>query len=869
MNAQKFTQKSLEAIQEAQNLAIENNNMQIEEEHLVAALLQQRDGLIPQLLKKMHVDCDAVQRAVAEKISRIPGVTGPGREAGKIYVSADVDAVLTAAEKEADRMKDEYVSVEHIMLAILNRPNNAMKDVFQRFGIEKNAFLTALSSVRGNTRVTSDTPEETYDALSKYGQDLVELAKNHKLDPVIGRDDEIRNVIRILSRKTKNNPVLIGEPGVGKTAIAEGLALRIVRGDVPNNLKDRKIFSLDMGALIAGAKFRGEFEERLKAVLNEVKKSEGRIILFIDELHTIVGAGKTEGSMDAGNLLKPMLARGELHCIGATTLNEYHQYIEKDPALERRFQPVMVDEPSVEDSISILRGLKERYEVFHGVKIQDQALIAAATLSNRYISDRFLPDKAIDLVDEACAMVRTEIDSMPTELDEISRKIMQHEIEEAALKKDTDPLTQEHLKDIQKELADLRAQFKEMKAKWENEKQAIGKVQKLREEIEQVNAEIEKAERAYDLNKAAEYKYGKLPELQKQLAEEEQIAEKSQSSETNLLRDKVTEEEIAKIVARWTGIPVSKLMESEREKLLHLDDILHERVVGQDEAVEKVSEAILRSRAGIQDPNRPIGSFLFLGPTGVGKTELAKALAQALFDDERNMIRIDMTEYMEKFSVSRLIGAPPGYVGYEEGGQLTEAVRRKPYSVILFDEVEKAHPDVFNILLQVLDDGRITDSQGRTVDFKNTIIILTSNLGSSAILEGIGADGQISEQAKEQVNALLKQQFRPEFLNRLDEIVFYKPLTRDEIGHIVDLQMVDLQRRLADKQLGVKLTPEAKTFIVDSGYDPVYGARPLKRFLQSKVETLIAKKIIQGNIKPRETLLVDYDGNQLVVKDEA
>ena len=868
MNAQKFTQKSLEAIQEAQNLAIENNNMQIEEEHLVAALLQQRDGLIPQLLKKMHVDCDAVQRAVAEKISRIPGVTGPGREAGKIYVSADVDAVLTAAEKEADRMKDEYVSVEHIMLAILNRPNNAMKDVFQRFGIEKNAFLTALSSVRGNTRVTSDTPEETYDALSKYGQDLVELAKNHKLDPVIGRDDEIRNVIRILSRKTKNNPVLIGEPGVGKTAIAEGLALRIVRGDVPNNLKDRKIFSLDMGALIAGAKFRGEFEERLKAVLNEVKKSEGRIILFIDELHTIVGAGKTEGSMDAGNLLKPMLARGELHCIGATTLNEYHQYIEKDPALERRFQPVMVDEPSVEDTISILRGLKERYEVFHGVKIQDQALIAAATLSNRYISDRFLPDKAIDLVDEACAMVRTEIDSMPTELDEISRKIMQHEIEEAALKKDTDPLTQVHLKDIQKELADLRAQFKEMKAKWENEKQAIGKVQKLREEIEQVNAEIEKAERAYDLNKAAEYKYGKLPELQKQLAEEEQIAEKSQSSETNLLRDKVTEEEIAKIVARWTGIPVSKLMESEREKLLHLDDILHERVVGQDEAVEKVSEAILRSRAGIQDPNRPIGSFLFLGPTGVGKTELAKALAQALFDDERNMIRIDMTEYMEKFSVSRLIGAPPGYVGYEEGGQLTEAVRRKPYSVILFDEVEKAHPDVFNILLQVLDDGRITDSQGRTVDFKNTIIILTSNLGSSAILEGIGADGQISEQAKEQVNALLKQQFRPEFLNRLDEIVFYKPLTRDEIGHIVDLQMVDLQRRLADKQLGVKLTPEAKTFIVDSGYDPVYGARPLKRFLQSKVETLIAKKIIQGNIKPRETLLVDYDGNQLVVKDE-
>lgn len=867
MNAQKFTQKSLEAIQEAQNLAIENNNMQIEEEHLVAALLQQRDGLIPQLLKKMNVDCDAVQQAVKEKISRIPGVTGPGREAGKIYVSTDVDAVLTAAEKEADRMKDEYVSVEHILLAILNRPNNAVKDVFQRFGVEKNAFLTALSSVRGNTRVTSDTPEETYDALSKYGQDLVELAKNHKLDPVIGRDDEIRNVVRILSRKTKNNPVLIGEPGVGKTAIAEGLALRIVRGDVPNNLKDRKIFSLDMGALIAGAKFRGEFEERLKAVLNEVKKSEGKIILFIDELHTIVGAGKTEGSMDAGNLLKPMLARGELHCIGATTLNEYHQYIEKDPALERRFQPVMVDEPSVEDTISILRGLKERYEVFHGVKIQDQALIAAATLSNRYISDRFLPDKAIDLVDEACAMVRTEIDSMPTELDDISRKIMQHEIEEAALKKDTDPLTQEHLKEIQKELADLRAQFKEMKAKWENEKQAIGKVQKLREEIEQVNAEIEKAERMYDLNKAAEYKYGKLPELQKQLAEEEQIAEQSQSSDTNLLRDKVTEEEIAKIVGRWTGIPVSKLMESEREKLLHLDDILHRRVVGQDEAVQKVTEAILRSRAGIQDPNRPIGSFLFLGPTGVGKTELAKALAEALFDDEHNMIRIDMTEYMEKFSVSRLIGAPPGYVGYEEGGQLTEAVRRKPYSVVLFDEVEKAHPDVFNILLQVLDDGRITDSQGRTVDFKNTIIILTSNLGSNAILEGINADGKISDQAKEQVNALLKQQFRPEFLNRLDEIVFYKPLTRDEIGHIVDLQIADLQRRLTDKQLRVELTPAAKTFIVDSGYDPIYGARPLKRFIQSKVETLIAKKILQADVKPRETLLVGYDGNQLVVKN--
>ncbi|WP_195984098.1 ATP-dependent chaperone ClpB [Clostridium sp. D33t1_170424_F3] len=865
MNAQKFTQKSLEAIQEAQNLAISNHNMQIEEEHLVCALLQQQNGLIPQLLKKMGIDSVSVQQAVEEKISRIPGVTGPGREAGKIYVSGDVDAVLIAAEKEADRMKDEYVSVEHIMLAVLNRPNQAMQDVLKRFHIEKDAFLTALSSVRGNTRVTSDSPEETYDALSKYGQDLVELAKNHKLDPVIGRDSEIRNVIRILSRKTKNNPVLIGEPGVGKTAIAEGLALRIVRGDVPNNLKDRKLFSLDMGALIAGAKFRGEFEERLKAVLNEVKKSEGRIILFIDELHTIVGAGKTEGSMDAGNLLKPMLARGELHCIGATTLNEYHQYIEKDPALERRFQPVMVDEPTVEDTVSILRGLKERYEVFHGVKIQDQALIAAAVLSNRYISDRFLPDKAIDLVDEACAMVRTEIDSMPTELDEISRKIMQHEIEEAALKKDTDPLTQEHLKEIQKELADLQEQFKEMKAKWENEKQAISKVQKLREEIEQVNAEIEKAEREYDLNKAAEYKYGKLPDLQKQLAEEERVAEESQSSDSSLLRDKVTDEEIAKIIARWTGIPVAKLMESEREKLLHLDDILHQRVIGQDEAVQKVSEAILRSRAGIQDPNRPIGSFLFLGPTGVGKTELAKALAQSLFDDEHNIVRIDMTEYMEKFSVSRLIGAPPGYVGYEEGGQLTEAVRRKPYSVVLFDEVEKAHPDVFNILLQVLDDGRITDSQGRTVDFKNTIIILTSNLGSSYILEGIGEDGQISEAAKEQVSNLLKTQFRPEFLNRLDEIVFYKPLTRSEIYHIVDLQIADLRRRLEDKQLGVELTAVAKDYIVDQGYDPVYGARPLKRYIQSRVETLIAKLIIQAELKPRTVLTVDYDGNQLTV----
>jgi len=866
MNAQKFTQKSLEAIQEAQDVAIQNSNMQIEEEHLAQALLSQENGLIPQLFKKMNIDPEAVLVNVKNQVAKLPGVTGPGREAGKIYISSDVDAVLTDAEKEAGRMKDEYVSVEHILLALLNRPNSAMRSVFEAFGIQKNNFLSALSTVRGNTRVTSDSPEETYDSLAKYGQDLVELAKNHKLDPVIGRDSEIRNVIRILSRKTKNNPVLIGEPGVGKTAIAEGLALRIVRGDVPNNLKERKLFSLDMGALIAGAKFRGEFEERLKAVLNEVKKSEGKIILFIDELHTIVGAGKTEGSMDAGNLLKPMLARGELHCIGATTLNEYHQYIEKDAALERRFQPVMVDEPSVADTISILRGLKERYEVFHGVKIQDQALIASAVLSNRYISDRFLPDKAIDLIDEACAMVRTEIDSMPTELDEISRKIMQLEIEEAALKKETDSLSQEHLKEIQKELADQRALFKEMKAKWENEKQAITKVQKLREEIEQVNAEIEKAERNYDLNKAAEYKYGKLPTLTKQLEVEEQIAEKAQSSDS-LLRDRVTDEEIAKIVGRWTGIPVSKLIEGEREKLLKLDDILHERVIGQDEAVEKVTEAVLRSRAGIQDPNRPIGSFLFLGPTGVGKTELAKALAQALFDDEHNMVRIDMTEYMEKYSVSRLIGAPPGYVGYEEGGQLTEAVRRHPYSVILFDEVEKAHPDVFNILLQVLDDGRITDSQGRTVDFKNTIIILTSNLGSGAILEGIGTDGKISESAKDEVNAMLKQQFRPEFLNRLDEIVFYKPLSRNEIDKILDLLIEDLQKRLEEKQLTVKLTPAAKKYVVDEGYDPVYGARPLKRFIQSKVETLIAKQIITTDLKLRTVLTVDYDGERLIIQE--
>ncbi len=862
MNVQKFTQKSLEAIQNAQSIALENQNAQIEQEHLMLALLEQEESLIKELLKKMGVS-ENFEKTIKNKVSNMPKMSGGARPSDSIYVSRDVDLTLNDAEKIASKMKDEYVSVEHIMLSIFDNANSQIKELFRTYNINKSEFLKALSSVRGNTRVTTDNPEETYNALKKYGQDLVKMAREQKLDPVIGRDTEIRNVIRILSRKTKNNPCLIGEPGVGKTAIAEGLALRIVRGDVPEGLKDCTIFSLDMGSLVAGAKYRGEFEERLKAVLQEVKKSEGKIILFIDEIHTIVGAGKTDGAMDAGNLLKPMLARGELHCIGATTLNEYRQYIEKDQALERRFQPVMVDEPSVEDTISILRGLKERYEVYHGVKIADNALIAAATLSHRYISDRFLPDKAIDLIDEACSMIKTEMESMPTELDEISRKIMQLEIEETALSKETDEMSKQRLQDIQKEKAELKTKFDSMKAKWENEKQSIGKVQKLREEIEKVNSQIEQAERNYELNKAAELKYGKLPELKKQLEVEEEKAEKEKNDDNSLLRNKVTEDEITKIISRWTGIPVAKLMEGEREKLLHLSDILHKRVIGQNEAVEKVSEAIIRSRAGISDPRRPIGSFLFLGPTGVGKTELAKALAESLFDDEHNIVRIDMSEYMEKYSVSRLIGAPPGYVGYEEGGQLTEAVRRKPYSVVLFDEIEKAHPDVFNILLQVLDDGRITDSQGRTVDFKNTIIILTSNLGSEYILEGIGENGEISKEAQDKVNTLLKQSFRPEFLNRLDEIVFYKPLKKAEISKILDLLIIDLEKRLEDKHIHLELTDSAKNYLIDNGYDEIYGARPLKRFVQKKLETLIAKKILTQEILPNSTVTIDCKNDEL------
>ncbi len=862
MNMQKLTQKSMEALQDAQRLATEMHHQSIGQEHLLSALLTAQEGLIGELWRKMGLDPDQTLRLVEAQLNKIPQVSGGGYDPERIYISTALDQALTASEKRAEGMKDDYVSVEHLLLGLLDRAQPNVKALFGEIGLDVNRFLVALKEVRGNARVTGDNPEETYDVLNKYGQDLVELARQQKLDPVIGRDDEIRNVIRILSRKTKNNPCLIGEPGVGKTAIAEGLALRIVKGDVPDNLKGRKLFSLDMGALVAGAKFRGEFEERLKAVLNEVKQSGGNIILFIDELHTIVGAGKSDGAMDAGNLLKPMLARGELHCIGATTLNEYRKYVEKDPALERRFQPVLVGEPTVEDTVSILRGLKERYEVYHGVKIQDQALIAAATLSHRYISDRFLPDKAIDLVDEACALIKTEIDSMPAEMDGLSRKIMQLEIEEAALTKEEDKLSQEHLKQIREELAGDRERFAAMKAKWDNEKKSIGKVQALREEIEKVRAAIDKAQDDYDLARAAELKYSRLPALQKELAQEEAKAE---DRGTTLLRDKVTEEEIARIVARWTGIPVAKLMEGERDKLLHLDDALHKRVIGQDEAVNKVADAILRSRAGIQDPRRPIGSFLFLGPTGVGKTELAKALAATLFDDEHNLVRIDMSEYMEKYSVSRLIGAPPGYVGYDEGGQLTEAVRRKPYSVVLFDEVEKAHPDVFNVLLQVLDDGRITDSQGRTVDFKNTIIILTSNLGSDLILDGIGEDGEIDERARENVSQLLKRSFRPEFLNRLDEIVFYKPLTRDNIESILDLLLEDLRHRLADKQLDVLLTPQAKDLVIASGYDPVYGARPLKRYLQSKVETLLARTIIAGDVAPDSLLVVDAQDGRLTV----
>ena len=860
MNFNNYTQKSLEAVQSAKNLAVQNGHQQMEQIHLLLALLQQDGGLTRQLLKKMELTVESLEAAAVAELRKIPSVK-TSRDADRFYISADMDAAFLAAEEQAKVMHDDFVSVEHLFLGLMEAGRGNVKSLFEVYRISREAVLKALQAVRGNQRVTTDSPEGTYEALEKYGTDLVRRARDQKMDPVIGRDEEIRNVIRILSRKTKNNPVLIGEPGVGKTAIAEGLAQRIVNQDVPKSLLDKSVFSLDMGALVAGAKYRGEFEERLKAVLNEIKESDGRIILFIDELHTIVGAGKTDGAMDAGNLLKPMLARGELHCIGATTLDEYRQYIEKDPALERRFQPVQVDEPTVEDTIAILRGLKERYEVFHGVKIADPAIIAAATLSHRYITDRFLPDKAIDLVDEACAQIRTEMDSMPTELDGVSRKIIQMEIEEAALKKEEDPQSKARLTELQKELAEERDAFNAMKAQWENEKAAIEKVQQLRERIEELGRQIEAAERSYDLEKAAELKYGRLPEAQRQLAEEERRVQTAK--ESNLLRDRVTEEEIARIVERWTGIPVSRLVQGEREKLLTLDETLHKRVVGQEEAVQAVTEAIQRSRAGIQDPNRPIGSFLFLGPTGVGKTELAKTLAQALFDDETNLVRIDMSEYMEKFSVSRLIGAPPGYVGYEEGGQLTEAVRRKPYSVVLFDEVEKAHPDVFNVLLQVLDDGRVTDSQGRTVDFKNTILILTSNLGSEYLLNGIKPDGSIEESAKAQVEALLRRSFRPEFLNRLDEVVFYKPLTKENVTKIIDLQIAKLNGRLENQQIRVVLTDAAKLAIVDASYDPQYGARPLRRYVQHTVETMLSKKLLRGEILPGQTVTVDADHGEL------